>query len=155
MKGILMEIFIKVSSPRIKHTDEVSIIGKMERYMMVNGFMAKSMVMVCGLELKVIATSENGEIAKRKEEESISGKMVIDMKVNLLQVSKKATVVTHSEMGTAILGSTKQENLMVLDNINGTMVAITLVTLRTESSMVKESGERTIYLIVTSMKEII
>jgi len=77
-----MEIHILVNLNMVKLMVKEYILGKMVKYMMVNGIKEWNKVMVFGKELKMIRILENGRLLKLMATVFILGLTEIGMKVN-------------------------------------------------------------------------
>lgn len=84
---MIMETAILGTMERGKHMGRVFTLGRMERYMMVNGTMDSSMGMACGRVLKGILTLESGSSQELRDMEFMYGEMGIGMKESGKDVS--------------------------------------------------------------------
>ena len=75
-----MEILTKVNSLIIKLMERGFTNGRMEKFMMDNGYKARKKVMVSGEVFMETVILENGKIVKLKVMEFICGKMETGMK---------------------------------------------------------------------------
>ena len=82
MKDIPTEIHILASSNMVERTEKEFILGKMEKFMMVNGIKDSNRVMEYGKVYTMIHILVNGKIQKHMDTEFILGQMVINTKVN-------------------------------------------------------------------------
>jgi hypothetical protein len=82
MNVSLIEILMRVSTSTVKLVGGVCTLGRMEMFMMVSGWMGRSMAMAIGLTRMVIRSLVAGSMEWRMDMEFISGQMVTDTKVN-------------------------------------------------------------------------
>ena len=85
---------------------------------------------------------ESGETVKLKDMVFIYGRMVTNMKGNGSIASNMEMELTCLGMEMYILVPINMENLMVRDSINGQMEVCILESLRMDSNMGKENGEK-------------
>jgi hypothetical protein len=82
MRDTQMEINMREIFKMEKHMEKVSMLGWMEKFLMVNGRMELKKATEYGKASLVIHSLESGRIVRLMGTVSINGKMVTDMKVN-------------------------------------------------------------------------
>ena len=137
----LMVTNMKVISRMERLTEKESIFGPMEKYMMESGEMESRKDMGYGEEFLEILTLVNGKIAKQMVMVFTNGRMEIVSKVNGEIVSNMVKVPIYSQMVILLLGHTSKENQTGMVSINGSLVLFTSVNLKKVSNMVKENGK--------------
>jgi len=101
-----------------------------------------------GEDLKVIHILVNGKMVKHKDMEFIHGLMETDMKDNLNNVLNMDKEYKNLQMVICTKDTTRMVSLMGKENISGTMVALTKVTLCKDFVLVREHGENPTILVL-------
>ncbi len=97
---------------------------------------------------------DNGTMTKNMDSDIIIMLMVIIMKVHLLKVKSKVSVLRISKTATVIVESIKATSFMEKGNIGGKMDPAIKVSLIKEKEMDMGFGDHRNFKIVKSMKEI-
>ena len=96
-------------------------LGRMETHMMVNGWMALNMAMVCGKETQETAILVSGHQIRPTVTGSMNGEMGTVMKVNGSIVYVMVKEATRLPMGIVILENTTMVKPMAMASTNGQM----------------------------------
>ena len=96
-------------------------LGRMETHMMVNGWMALNMAMVCGKETQETAILVSGHQTRPTVTGFMNGEMGIVMKVNGSIVYVMVKEATRLPMGIVILENTTMVKPMAMASTNGQM----------------------------------
>lgn len=131
LRNSQMVTLIKESIAMEKPMEKVSLHGSMVKCMTVNGLMVLKKVTAFGKALKEIATLVNGKTPRLMVMVYIFGRMVISMKESGKHVLDMVMVLISLPMVISILVSTDMGIRKALVNIDGLMVILTLVNLKT------------------------
>jgi hypothetical protein len=130
MKDTKMAIPTRESSLTIRQMEGEFTSGSREKFMMVNGKMARSRVMEYGEVCMETVILVNGTIARQKAMECMFGKMETNMRVSGSTVSSMGRAQTCLEMVTLTKDSISMESQKGSDSINGVMVVSLLELFR-------------------------